>query len=181
MAQKRKKATAAVRCLGGSRTVEGVNRETLTLDCRQAVEKFPSGLLECRWGCLGLGSCVKACRLGAISINGHGAAFVDRDKCVGCGLCISACPKGLIFLVPLENSINAACSNEAAGPETRKVCEKGCIACGVCVKNCPVGAIRLEDNHAVIDIEECIACGMCAVKCPRGAISDARGIFAAKA
>ena len=45
------------------------------------------------------------------------------------------------------------------------------------MKNCPADAIRIENNHAVIDEEKCIACGMCAVKCPRGAVRDYNGIF----
>ena len=53
----------------------------------------------------------------------------------------------------------------------------GCIACGICVKNCPMGAIRLEDNHPVIDESLCVSCGMCASKCPRGVIKDAFGIL----
>ena len=69
--------------------------------------------------------------------------------------------------------------NQALGAQTRKDCDKGCIACGICVRNCPAGAIRIEENHAVIDEDRCIACGMCAVKCPKGVIHDRDGIFAA--
>ena len=45
------------------------------------------------------------------------------------------------------------------------------------MKNCPMGAIRLEDNHPVIDESLCVSCGMCASKCPRGVIKDAFGIL----
>ena len=37
------------------------------------------------------------------------------------------------------------------GAQTRKDCSVGCIACGICVKNCPADAVRIENNHAVID------------------------------
>ena len=71
--------------------------------------------------------------------------------------------------------------DQDGGAQTRKDCSVGCIACGICVKNCPADAVRIENNHAVIDEAKCIACGMCAVKCPRGIILDADGIFTVKA
>ena len=176
MAQKAKKV-AAVGCSGGELAKRKVPREALTVDCRQALADYPGGILECRWGCLGLGSCAAACKLGAIKVGAKGVAEVDRSKCIGCGLCVKACPQGIIRLVPAEQNIVVSCSSRDSGPETRKVCDAGCIACGICVKNCPMGAIRLEDNHPVIDESLCVSCGMCASKCPRGVIKDAFGIL----
>lgn len=176
MAQKAKKV-AAVGCSGGELAKRKVPREALTEDCRQALADYPGGILECRWGCLGLGSCAAACKLGAIKVGAKGVAEVDRSKCIGCGLCVKACPQGIIRLVPAEQNIVVSCSSRDSGPETRKVCDAGCIACGICVKNCPMGAIRLEDNHPVIDESLCVSCGMCASKCPRGVIKDAFGIL----
>lgn len=176
MAQKAKKV-AAVGCSGGELAKRKVPREALTGDCRQALADYPGGIFECRWGCLGLGSCAAACKLGAIKVGAKGVAEVDRSKCIGCGLCVKACPQGIIRLVPAEQNIVVSCSSRDSGPETRKVCDAGCIACGICVKNCPMGAIRLEDNHPVIDESLCVSCGMCASKCPRGVIKDAFGIL----
>lgn len=176
MAQKAKKV-AAVGCSGGELAKRKVQREALTGDCRQALADYPGGILECRWGCLGLGSCVAACKLGAIKVGAKGVAEVERSKCIGCGLCVKACPQGIIRLVPAEQNIVVSCSSRDSGPETRKVCDAGCIACGICVKNCPMAAIRLEDNHPVIDESLCVSCGMCASKCPRGVIKDAFGIL----
>ena len=176
MAQKAKKV-AAVGCSGGELAKRKVPREALTGDCRQALADYPGGILECRWGCLGLGSCAAACKLGAIKVGAKGVAEVDRSKCVGCGLCVKACPQGIIRLVQAEQNIVVSCSSRDSGPETRKVCDAGCIVCGICVKNCPMGAIRLEDNHPVIDESLCVSCGMCASKCPRGVIKDAFGIL----
>ena len=176
MAQKAKKV-AAVGCSGGELAKRKVPREALTGDCRQALADYPGGILECRWGCLGLGSCAAACKLGAIKVGAKGVAEVDRSKCIGCGLCVKACPQGIIRLVPAEQNIVVSCSSRDSGPETSKVCDAGCIACGICVKNCPMGAIRLEDNHPVIDESLCVSCGMCASKCPRGVIKDAFGIL----
>ena len=181
MAQKAGKYAAAVGCSGGELARRRIPREALTGDCRQALAEHPEGILECRWGCLGLGSCAAVCKLGAIKVGARGVAEVDRDKCVGCGLCVKACPQGIIRLVPREQNIVVGCSSRDSGPETRKACDAGCIACGICVKNCPRGAIRLEDNHPVIDESLCVSCGMCASKCPRGVIKDVYGILGPQA
>lgn len=181
MAQKAGKYAAAVGCSGGELARRKIPREVLTGDCRQALAEHPEGILECRWGCLGLGSCAAVCKLGAIKVGARGVAEVDRDKCVGCGLCVKACPQGIIRLVPREQNIVVGCSSRDSGPETRKACDAGCIACGICVKNCPMGAIRLEDNHPVIDESLCVSCGMCAAKCPRGVIKDVYGILGPQA
>lgn len=181
MAQKAGKYAAAVGCSGGELARRKIPREVLTGDCRQALAEHPEGILECRWGCLGLGSCAAVCKLGAIKVGARVVAEVDRDKCVGCGLCVKACPQGIIRLVPREQNIVVGCSSRDSGPETRKACDAGCIACGICVKNCPMGAIRLEDNHPVIDESLCVSCGMCASKCPRGVIKDVYGILGPQA
>ena len=181
MAQKAGKYAAAVGCSGGELARRRIPREALTGDCRQALAEHPEGILECRWGCLGLGSCAAVCKLGAIKVGARGVAEVDRDKCVGCGLCVKACPQGIIRLVPREQNLVVGCSSRDSGPETRKACDAGCIACGICVKNCPMGAIRLEDNHPVIDESLCVSCGMCASKCPRGVIKDVYGILGPQA
>lgn len=181
LAQKAGKYAAAVGCSGGELARRKIPREALTGDCRQALTEHPEGILECRWGCLGLGSCAAVCKLGAIKVGARGVAEVDRDKCVGCGLCVKACPQGIIRLVPREQNIVVGCSSRDSGPETRKACDAGCIACGICVKNCPMGAIRLEDNHPVIDESLCVSCGMCASKCPRGVIKDVYGILGPQA
>lgn len=181
MAQKAGKYAAAVGCSGGELARRKIPREALTGDCRQALAEHPEGILECRWGCLGLGSCAAVCKLGAIKVGARGVAEVDRDKCVGCGLCVKACPQGIIRLVPREQNIVVGCSSRDSGHETRKACDAGCIACGICVKNCPMGAIRLEDNHPVIDESLCVSCGMCASKCPRGVIKDVYGILGPQA
>lgn len=182
MAQIRKKKTAVVQCAGGCRTAEtspGEARERAAGNCRDILEENRSAEV-CRWGCLGGGSCVAACRLHAVGINARGVAQIDQEKCVGCGMCAKACPQGIIRITEPEYNIYPACVSEDAGAQTRKICDTGCIACGICVKNCPMNAVSIVDNHAVIDREKCIACGMCAVKCPRGVIRDYNGIFTAR-
>ena len=188
MARVRKKKVAVVQCLGGcarQTSAQSTDAAGTAADGKQEKEKNHSqsgmscqqmseteaAVTSCQWGCLGGGSCVEVCRLGAIHINDRGAAEVDPEKCAGCGLCAKACPRGLIRITTEEYNIYPACVSEDAN------CDTGCIACGICVRNCPMGAISIENNHAVIDEEKCIACGMCAVKCPRGVIRDYNGIF----
>lgn len=177
MAQKRKKKLAVVCCSGGDRAEKKIPHEAFFGDCEQLLELHPEGVLQCEWGCLGKGSCVASCKLGAVFINGYGVAEINWDKCVGCGLCVKACPKELIRITTPEHTIYPVCASRDTGAVTRKVCGVGCIACGICVKNCPADAISIVDHHAVINENRCIACGMCAVKCPRGTIVDADGIF----
>ena len=64
-------------------------------DCNFAVQLAGGGSKSCSYGCLGLGSCKKACAFGAIEIV-DGIAVIDKDKCVACGKCVSACPKHII-------------------------------------------------------------------------------------
>ena len=94
MAPTQNNRIAMVYCAGGSRAKRRGEADLSYLDCSMAKQAFADGVLECAQGCLGLGSCVEACRLDAIHIGVHGAAVVDREACVGCGLCVEACPQG---------------------------------------------------------------------------------------
>ena len=81
-------------CTGGFRASEkfsymGVN------DCRAAYLLY-AGAKDCDVGCLGFGSCVKACLFDALKIGSDGFPVVDAEKCVGCGACEKACPKGIM-------------------------------------------------------------------------------------
>lgn len=136
-------------------------------------------ILECKSGCIGVGSCISSCKLKAISINEYGVAEINMEKCVGCKLCIKACPQNLIGLINPDMNIIPKCSNEEKGAIARKECEVSCISCKICERNCPVDAIKIIDDHAVIDEDNCVTCGMCAMKCPRGTIADTNRIFTA--
>lgn len=137
-------------------------------DCTAASQLF-AGKKACSYGCLGLGSCVRACQFDAIVISG-GIARVIEDKCVACGKCAAACPKGIIEIVPAAREYSVVCRSQDKGSVTKKNCEAGCIGCAKCVKICKYGAIKMEGPLAVISYELCTNCGECLEVCPTMAI-----------
>ncbi len=140
-------------------------------DCIAAA-KLGGGDRECPNGCTGLGTCVRACRYGAISIV-DGVAVVDYRKCEGCGACVRVCPKHIIKLIPFDSAHWVGCMSVDRGAVTRKYCDVGCIACRICEKSCPTGAITVSDFKASIDYTKCIDCGECVKRCPRHVIWSA--------
>ncbi|MBR6425931.1 MAG: RnfABCDGE type electron transport complex subunit B [Oscillospiraceae bacterium] len=155
---------AFVKCKGSCQVTGNQGNYVGVQDCRSVVL---SGLhvADCDYGCLGLGSCVRACPEDAIHIV-DGVALVNRSKCVGCGLCAKACPKGLIELVPESKHVSVQCSNHDRGPQVKAVCAAGCIGCMLCTKKCEAGAITVEGNLAHVNYETCTQCGACAEACP---------------
>ena len=127
------------------------------------------GAKKCNQGCLGYGTCVKACTFDAIHIE-NGIAVVDKDKCKACGKCVSVCPHHLIELVPYDQKMRVRCSSLDKGKATMNACDNGCIGCKKCEKNCPVQAITVTNNVAHIDYDKCTNCGLCKENCPRHCI-----------
>ena len=138
-------------------------------DC-VALSKLAGGQKHCRNACLGRGTCVNACKFGAISIS-DGIASVDREKCGGCGACARVCPHNVIELVPRKAKVFVNCSNTEMGQSANRHCKASCIGCRICEKNCEADAVSVINNVAVIDYSKCTSCGKCAEKCPKKVIS----------
>ncbi len=79
-------------------------------DCKKATVVPGSGEKACSYGCMGFGSCVKACKFDAIHVV-DGIAVVDKEKCVACGQCVAACPQHLIELVPYKAEHLVQCNS----------------------------------------------------------------------
>ena len=140
-------------------------------DCLAASKVGGSGPLSCKFGCLGFGTCVKACKYDAIKIV-NGVAKVNEDRCVGCMACAAACPRKLIVPVEPNRNVVIACASMAKGAVTTRGCTVGCIGWGLCKKICPNDAITVTNNLAVIDYSKCDNCGLCATVCPKKLIKD---------
>lgn len=88
----------------------------------QAALVIGNGGRTCLTGCIGLGSCAKACPEDAIEIR-KGLASVNVLRCTGCGDCVNVCPKNLIVLRPREFTGNKNCIRGCRGGI--------CDACGL--------------------------------------------------
>ena len=130
--------TAFVKCAGDCDKAKENYVYSGAMDCT-AMNVVPNGGSKaCTYGCMGYGSCVKACPFDAIHVV-NGIAVVDKGKCKACG----------------------------KGKDVMSVCSVGCIGCMLCTKQCEFGAITVENNIAHIDYSKCTGCGKCAEKCPK--------------
>lgn len=134
-------------------------------DCNAAAHLAGGGSKSCAYGCLGGGSCVRACKFDAIHIV-DGIALVDKEKCTACTMCVKACPNNLIELVPYSATVKVACGSKDTGKVVRSHCTVGCIGCKACTKVCNDDAIHVEDNLARITYDKCTHCNECVKKCP---------------
>ena len=139
------------------------------LESCAAASLLYKGPLECEFGCIGFGDCMRACPFGAITLE-NGKPIVCEDICVGCSKCVAACPKAIISLIPKDHKTTVNCSNKNKGAAVVKACAVSCIACRLCEKQCEVGAISIVDNLAVIDHSLCNGCGKCKAVCKRGVL-----------
>ena len=149
-------------------------------DCLSASKVGGSGPLSCKFGCLGFGTCVKACKYDAMKIV-NGIAHVNEDRCVGCMACAAVCPRKLIVPVEPDRNVVIACASLAKGAVTTRGCTVGCVGCGLCRKICPQEAITIENNLAIIDYSKCDSCGLCATVCTKKLIKDSKVEQLAKA
>jgi len=166
-AKVREPELAVVLCQGDNRLAKLKYRYLGLADCN-AAQKVADGPKQCAGGCLGLGSCERACPFDAISMTPDGLAVIDRDKCTGCRKCVSVCPRQVIAMTPKAAAVHVLCNSRDKGAVVRKNCKIGCIACRICQKTVPE-AYGIEDNLAHVlythDLQAADAVPRCPTKC----------------
>ncbi len=163
------KRVAKVICNGGSDKCKEKFVYNGIQDCI-AANMVNGGSKSCKYGCLGLGTCMSVCPFDAIEITDTGLAKIIPEKCTACLKCVEACPKNVITMVPYEQEVVITCNSNDPGKAVRQKCSVGCIACQICVKACPEEAIDFENNLAFINYDKCTNCYICVEKCPTNAI-----------
>lgn len=161
-----RRMTAFVKCAGECDKANETYRYTGVEECTVMPFVPNGGSKSCTYGCMGYGSCVKACPFDAIHVI-NGVAVVDKKKCKACGKCVAVCPRNLIELIPYDAKEVVKCSSKDKGKDVMAACQVGCIGCMMCTKQCEFDAIKVENNIAHIDYDKCTGCGKCAEKCPK--------------
>lgn len=136
-----------------------------------AAKMVQDGPDACKFSCIGLGDCVRACPFDAMWIE-NDLVHIAPEKCTSCGTCVRICPNSILELIPRSSRVMVFCSSQDKGKAVKDVCEVGCISCGMCIKKCPAQAISLLDERIHIDHKACLAYGpsceeVCVEKCPR--------------
>lgn len=167
--------TAFVQCAGNCTRKY---RYKGTDSCRASAIYY-NGKEVCRFGCLGVGDCIKVCLQEAIEIRDRRAVILQH-KCNACGLCVKACPKKVIKIQKAKQAVRVACCSHDPGKVTRSICTKGCIGCKICERKCPKEAIKVRDNVAVINSSLCDNCWECVGVCPTKCITVRRECEAQK-
>ncbi len=165
------KKVAFVKCAGTCEKAGAKSNYYGVQDCVAAMSTPGEAGKACGYGCMGLGSCVKACPFDAIHVI-DGIAKVDVEKCTACGNCVAICPKHIIELMPAEAKFLVRCNSLDKGKEVKDKCDAGCIGCGMCARACEYDAVHVENNLAYVDQSKCVKCGKCAEKCPTKVIRD---------
>jgi formate dehydrogenase beta subunit len=114
-------------------------------DCR-AVALLGGGMKVCTIGCLGLGTCARACPFGAISMGANNLPIVDEKKCTGCGTCERVCPKHIINL----SSVTRRIIREYTTEECTTPCQRACPA-GINIREY-IRQISLGNSHRAVQV-----------------------------
>lgn len=161
---------AVVLCQGDNAKAKSKYRYLGVQDCN-AAQKIADGPKQCPGGCLGLGTCVRACPFGAIEITSEGLAVISREKCTGCRKCVSVCPRQVIAMTPLDATVHVLCNSHDKGAQVRKYCGVGCIACQICKKTAPEAYV-IENFLAKVSYEKWLDAAPAVEKCPTKCIRD---------
>jgi len=93
-------------------------------DCRAAV-LLHGGSKVCPIGCIGLGTCARACPFDALSMGPDNLPVVDLEKCTGCGTCERICPKHIITLTSNTRRVEREYTTEECSAPCQRACPAG--------------------------------------------------------
>lgn len=164
------KKVAVVLCGGDKNQTINPSLYNGVSDCRSA-NLIAGGPKGCSYGCLGMGSCARACPFNAIEIV-NGLAIVHQELCVGCGKCAATCPRKLIKLVNADAQVHVFCSNPEKALLKRQYCKVPCLGCRKCEKAFPdkftVSGFKASVNYdaETMPVPEDVEI----VKCPTGCL-----------
>ncbi|HEY5672372.1 MAG TPA: RnfABCDGE type electron transport complex subunit B [Malonomonas sp.] len=161
---------AVVLCQGDNQKATAKYRYLGLEDCN-AAQKIADGPKACPGGCLGLGSCERACPFGAIEMTAEGLAVISRAKCTGCEKCVAACPRQVIRMAPLDAMTHVLCNSHDKGAAVRKYCQIGCIGCNICKKTAPEAYV-IENFLARVEYQHHLDAAVAVEKCPTKCIRD---------
>lgn len=114
-------------------------------DCR-AVALLNGGMKVCTIGCLGLGTCARACPFDAITMGPKGLPVVNEERCTGCGTCERVCPKHIITL----SSVTRRILKEYTTEDCTTPCQRACPA-GINI-SAYIGAMAEGDHPRAVQI-----------------------------
>jgi len=168
------KQVTQVHCQGGPETAKYDFDYTGIEDCN-ALYLLYKGNKQCKYGCLGLGSCIRVCPVNAIDYDKDGLVKVDKEKCISCGKCVKVCPTGVMRWVPYSADYIVACNSPEKGAVVKKYCSVGCIGCRLCAKKSPDGGFEFDRHLALINYEATGDRSEAAKKCPPKCIIQPTG------
>jgi formate dehydrogenase (NADP+) beta subunit len=114
-------------------------------DCRAAA-LLGGGMKICSIGCLGLGSCARACPFDAIVMGEDNLPKVDEKKCTGCGTCERVCPKHIINLSSVTRRILKEYTTEECTTPCQRACPAGINICEY------IRQISLGNYHEAVQV-----------------------------
>ncbi len=143
-------------------------------DCQAAMQLY-GGSKVCPIGCIGLGSCVKACNFDALTIGADNLPKFNPKNCVGCGACVTACPKDIIGLTSTTRRMQA----EYTAAECTAPCQRACPT-GIDIPRY-IRAVRhgLPEEALRVIKEKCPLPLICGRICPAPCEFDCRRNLAA--